>query len=181
MNAERAQVGWAFWLWWLLAGAAGLVIGAVLGGALVDTIFTAGYGALSGAAVGAAVGTAQWLLLRKHFSRAGWWVLATTAGFALFGAVGNILDAEINLVLAFAMVGSVIGIIQWLVLRQHFSQAGWWVVASALAFSVFAASGDAVYAAVGEQASVAVSLAVLATYGGITGAALIWLLRRNAS
>jgi hypothetical protein len=32
---------------------------------------------------GAAIGMAQWLYLRKRFSGAGWWILATAAGFAL--------------------------------------------------------------------------------------------------
>jgi hypothetical protein len=32
-------------------------------------------------------GTVQWLALRRHLRRAGWWVLASTVGFAAFGAV----------------------------------------------------------------------------------------------
>ena len=61
-NTERTQVGWGFWLWWVLASAVGFAV------------------------VRAGVGIAQWFVLRRHVSRAGWWVLASTVGYAVAGA-----------------------------------------------------------------------------------------------
>lgn len=137
MNAERAHVGWAFWFGWVLASASGLVFSAVVGGAFLDAISTAVNGAMSGAAVGAAVGTAQWFVLRKHLSQAGWWVLATSTGFALFGAMGNVLDANVNLFLAFAVVGSAIGAVQWLSFASIFPKlaGGCWLAQWPFRFS----------------------------------------------
>ncbi len=34
--------------------------------------------------VGIAIGTCQWSILRRHYRRAGWWVVATAAGFQWF-------------------------------------------------------------------------------------------------
>lgn len=178
MNAERARGGLGFWLWWVLASAMGLVLGAVVGGALVDIFPSVLGGAISGVAVGSAVGTSQWLVLRKQLSQVGWWVIASIAGFAMFGAVATVLSEKVSIVFLFALIGAAIGVAQWLVLRPHFSQAGWWVLANVSAFSSFGVAVDAVYAIKGESASLAVSLVVLSIYGGLTGAALVWLLRQ---
>jgi uncharacterized integral membrane protein len=42
-------------------------------------------GIITGALLGGSLGIAQWLTLRRRFSRAGWWIVATTAGWALAG------------------------------------------------------------------------------------------------
>ena len=82
-NTERAQVGWGFWLWWVLASTVGiivsLIVGLILSAASSNLLETA----MLFAATGASVGIAQWLVLRKRVSRAGWWVLASTVGFAV--------------------------------------------------------------------------------------------------
>jgi hypothetical protein len=60
---ERAEVGWGFWLWWVLASSVGLTVGFIVGFAVLDVevmSFTIGLAA-GGAVVGASVGTAQWL------------------------------------------------------------------------------------------------------------------------
>lgn len=42
---------------------------------------------MAGATVGAVVGVGQWLLLRRKASQAGWWILASTLGYAVNLAV----------------------------------------------------------------------------------------------
>lgn len=94
----------------------------------------------------------QWLVLRRHLVQAGWWALATGAGF-LINILTPMLTASLtvdvmieasqsgsyeafavwNLVLA-ATSGAVLGILQWLVLRRQVAQAGWWVPASIACF-----------------------------------------------
>jgi ABC-type enterochelin transport system permease subunit len=64
-----------------------------------------------------------------------------------------------------ALVGTLIGAMQWLILRWQVSRAGWWVLASAL--------GSAVGFAPGQVAGQLVGVAV-------TGIALVWLLRQPA-
>ena len=71
-----------------------------------------------------------------------WWVLASTLGWTvgfpvaavLFSTIGNGGSARRSLapVVIFAVVGGVGGIMQWLLLRRHILQAGWWVLASTL-------------------------------------------------
>jgi len=67
-----------------------------------------------------------------------WWVLAGTGGgavgFAAADALLNFMSAALQRAIAevviFGLIGAGLGTMQWLVLRNLFSQAGWWVVAS---------------------------------------------------
>ena len=94
MRVERPQVGWGFWLRWVLASAIGFgisFIGAwgvlflVLGYAARVGGFLVGAGAvvLAAVTVGASVGIAQWLALRRHLSRAGLWLLGSVVGMTM--------------------------------------------------------------------------------------------------
>ncbi len=165
-NTERTQVGWGFWLWWVLASAVGF------------------------AAVGAGVGIAQWFVLRRHVSRAGWWILASAVGFiggyigvvalvmAVDDAVFESLGDASSLYLSFAVVGAGVGIAQWFVLRRHVSRAGWWVLASTVGYTV---AGAGVFRAVGAgflggSTDGGGLLLSLALYGAITGGVMVWLL-----
>jgi hypothetical protein len=94
--AAGAVVGIAQWLvlrkrvrpsgWWVAACAAGWAIGALaLSTALyVDEALALAVGMVS---TGAAAGAAQWIVLRKRFRRAGWWVLAGAVAWIVAVAV----------------------------------------------------------------------------------------------
>ncbi len=93
--------------WWILATVVGFAVGVPVlawlrpwpGLLAADPHSTvseaAGYvggWALDGAVLGLAVGLTQWLLLRQHLPRAGWWVLATAVGWVLTTAARGSLD-----------------------------------------------------------------------------------------
>ncbi|MCZ6530531.1 MAG: hypothetical protein O6949_09435, partial [Chloroflexi bacterium] len=96
MNTERAQVGWGFAIWWVLASFVGwavsfAVAGAVLGAVLEAVAAAVGFAvaaAVGMAVAGASLGIAQWLVLRRQVSRAGWWVGASSVGLAVGFVVG---------------------------------------------------------------------------------------------
>jgi hypothetical protein len=101
MKVKRSQVGWGFWLQWVLVSTVGwfvglliafiwdmLVVGGAIGSGVLGGILAC---SMLGAALGSVVGLMQWLVLRAQVSRSGWWVLASTAGFAV--AVGGAYGA----------------------------------------------------------------------------------------
>ncbi|RPI34417.1 MAG: hypothetical protein EHM70_02920 [Chloroflexota bacterium] len=100
------------------------------------------------------------------------WILAWRASFVVPGVFSII---TLGLVM-----GVVIGVLQWLVLRAHFKGAGWWIIASGLGW----AAGFPVGAALAQQLGLTGYLFGV-VLGLATGAAVgvaQWLvLRRRAS
>jgi hypothetical protein len=188
-TVERAQAGWGFWLRWVLASAVGGVMGGAmgvgviifmflmaLGGTEFGSVFVASFGTVFGIVVGALIGIAQWLVLRRHISQAGWWVLASTAGGAMGGAVSFLGIMTVGGAEAEAVVkaGASVGIAQWPGLRRHVSRAGWWVLASSVGWAVIMGGGFTTGSFVSG-----ISVGMI-TVGMITGGALVWLLRQPA-
>jgi len=93
----------------------------------------------------------RWLVLRREVSRAGWWTFASIVGLVVAGglviavyeipehggvekAMGDV-GGNMGIAVLFAVFGASLGTVQWLFLRRRVSQAGWWVLASAVGFA----------------------------------------------
>jgi hypothetical protein len=100
LPAAGAGVGICQWLvlrrrgswvgWWVWAGILGLAVAAFVGTAVALALGYSGiwetYAVVVGVG-GAMAGLMQWFVLRRQVSRAGWWVLASTVGWAMTAAV----------------------------------------------------------------------------------------------
>lgn len=182
LGARLTRAELAFWLWWALATTVGWIVGFAICEALKD--FVESFSA-DGAVIGISVGVLQWLALKRRINRAGWWVLATIIGFAVGKAVGDAfvqaVPGTVGLVLSGSAIGASLGMAQWVVLHRHVAQAGWWVLASVLAWAM----GWAIINLVDEAAGGPTGTAYLigATGAGIagviSGTSLTWLLRRR--
>jgi MFS family permease len=125
VNRPSAQPSWP----WILASVAGFAIGGAIAGgvvlagelALVDTAQSpadaaaalALVTAVSLGLVGATVGVLQWLVLRRWLPASGWWIAATTGGWAAAGALAGTLAGFLGG--AVPGVGSGIGVLGFLV------------------------------------------------------------------
>lgn len=178
MPAGSKYVGWRLWLWWMLTSSVGWVLGLAaglaVGFALGGTVSAIASQSAFGAVLGASIGMLQWVVLRRQISGAGWWVLATAVGMGVGFALIRAVTLQTSAVLGGGplyglvnggLVGTLVGAMQWLVVRSQISRAGWWVLASAL--------GAGVGLALDRVAGQIVGMAV-------TGTALVWLLRRLA-
>lgn len=104
-----------------------------------------------------------------HIGCAFWlqWVLVTTMGFLVslyWIEVGE--RPDLNAVEG-AIGGAVIGLAQWLVLRQQFSQAWWWVLASIVVWVFISSNGLGALGWVAPRDMYYISLRVV--YGAIEG------------
>ncbi len=160
-----------------------------------------------GTVEGAAVGLAQWLALRRSvptISRRAW-LTATVAGAIVAWAVGMAVGTSVGdsagmvepsgavMLLIGAGIGVAAGVVlsvpQWLVLRQALAHAGWWVPAHAVAWAVgmlvafggMSTIDETTPAAVVLGIGAATGLAMGALVASVTGLALVWLLRANAT
>lgn len=117
----RTRLDWSIWIKWVLATTIGWAVGLIFGGEI---------------GVGLIIGVAQWLVIRRYFSQAGWWVLASAvgwiAGWALISS-GSIVPPGgglVNTMMAGVVFGLAMGIAQWIVLRRWVKLASVWILLS---------------------------------------------------
>ena len=187
MKPQYAFVGSRFWLQWVLASILGFAVGAAMGNAVTDLIFTALFGV--------AGGFTQWLVLRHRILGAGWWVLASTLGFAIAPiaalagvmALSQIMSLDGNPLAAPILLGVLSGVLSaifpWLILRRQFAQAGWWIPAHLLGSLLGGAMGIVTFHGVNligfYQFDWAAAGAMFgAGLGAVTGITLVWFLRQ---
>ncbi|HEU0294557.1 MAG TPA: hypothetical protein VFR47_17590 [Anaerolineales bacterium] len=185
MPTSDIKIGWSFWLQWVLASILGFAVGAAMANAVTDLIFTALFGV--------AGGFTQWLVLRHRILGAGWWVLASTLGFAIAPivaiagvmAVSQVMSLDGNPLAAPILLGVLSGVLSaifpWLILRRQFAQAGWWIPAHLLGSLLGGAMGIVAFHAVSAIGYYDFSWAAAgamfgAGLGAVTGITLVWLL-----
>jgi hypothetical protein len=125
---ETESFDWVLWFLWIMATAWGWVLGWILSGYLI-----AGVALL---ATGIAIGTLQWLVLKQQMNRSWRWIPATAGGWAAGWAIAYlIIPADLGFV-GGLVLGATTGMAQWLVLRREVRWAGWWIIVSALAWTL---------------------------------------------
>jgi hypothetical protein len=156
------------------------VVGAMAGTPLVLSI------------VGLSLGTAQWPIIRRHFSRSWLWIVASafgmalglTAGVTLVEQIGRVLiGGQVNFrmlgvagrSLSFGVIGVLggvsLGLAQWLVLRTHTPDCKAWIRVNAWSLGAGLACGsilaDALVLRVGSLASTSVLLLIGSSIAGL--------------
>lgn len=187
---EHSKIGCAFWLQWVLL----TIIGFLISLYWIEVGERPDFKAVEGATGGAVIGLAQWLVLRQQFFQAWWWVLASIVVWVFIssnglGALGwvvprDMYDIPSRLVYGAvegAKVGALLGVTQWLFLKQQVFRAWWWILISTVGWAIGLALAWAVGAFLykltgiflGEVVGLLLGWVVVAA---ITGVALIWLL-----
>ncbi len=188
MKVQRNEAGLA--LAWALATAAGMALGYLPAALLVNVLDLGLARVIVPLLVGFLVGFAQWLALRQYLANSQDWILAGGAawavGYALGLAVVQLLSqSPWGAWIGYALFGVIIGLVQWPILRREIPRAATWVLASLVGWTLGAAISYLVINAIfsGDQASLPL-VAVIDSgltgliAGGITGLALVWLVRQ---
>lgn len=174
---------------WALATAAAFGIGGRLATGLSvskDAIST-GYLALGASLIVA--GLLQWLMLRGLLGNAGWWAPSSIAAVVLIGllvfGLGKV-DRDVGWVSGVVVGWILLGVFQWLVLREQVAGAGWWIPANALGLVVaIPFVGLVTWISGGPEDGPAGAssrwLAFGGAYGAVTGGALWWLLQERVT
>ena len=138
-----------------------------------------------GAVIGLGTGLYQRSLLKKVFNVTSNWIYSLIVGFAVTELIVCIVLWRLGLnryelrfiefkplpeALFFSCAGLIVGLSQWTILRRYFSRSIYWVVASTLG------RGICVFVTL---ISVWAFFIGALLYGSLTGATLMWILRRN--
>jgi hypothetical protein len=159
----RNSNDWKLGVWWSLATLAGFIVGLIILfaglGAAINHFPPFLFGLTLGCIFGLSCAVTQWLALRRLVSP--WWVAATFAAWAIFwtvnlagllgtgsGVTGKILEGLGH----GALFGALLGLFQWLVLRSRAANAHYWILANVIGWSLAAALGDGVKAALRSEA-----------------------------
>jgi hypothetical protein len=136
-----------------------------------------------GVIFGTTFGLAHWLFLRPYLPGIKTWIFATVVAFALAAAIvfgllnGDAADASIPLKISHAVVvGSCLGLAQWLVLRQNVDQAYLWLVFSLVGWVV----GEITGILIAVLADPPLELMAMFLVGmSLPGMGMVWLLQRQ--
>ena len=165
MIANHEKPRWSFYLLWILLTLVCVPIAFVLDLAILRLVilFVGDYVYVDGVRhitedylamypfipiVGLLTGALQYGLLRRYLPRMGWWVAATTGGWLLgvflilipgwLHWTNSLFSLNLALDLGFIVMGSSIGVGQWLLLRRRLPRAGWWIAANGAGWGLLA-------------------------------------------
>lgn len=199
-------LGWA--IGWTLAGAIREPIHRLVGPDFGFVVAETAAEAATWGLTGLLVGVGQWLAIRSRIRRAGWWVVATVVAWTLAGSVQRfrakgmeeIMREMVPWIGSFSwryvrwfdmgmgmlsdgLVGLVIGVVQWPVLRKKVRGAGWWIVISMLAWAsipvLVAILSPILHMPNDERMWWLVSLIGGIIPGIVTATGMVWLLSRR--
>jgi hypothetical protein len=178
-SERRLRLIWGLWLWWVLASGVGSWTGFVAADAILDLLGDYAYGALTEVVIfgfiGVGLGTMQWLVLRRHVARAGWWIGATALGGTAVGVVAGTLGdvvAVVGLVIGYGVMGAILGVLQWLVLRRQIDRAWWWLAVSPAGWALgTGVAGLMVRLGMDERMPVSEAMGLGILFGVMTGVA----------
>jgi hypothetical protein len=200
MNINQKDVGWGFWLAWVLASAIGFGLGAVLGIGILITMRvpdSAGFPIFFGAIFGAIGAFGQWMLIRRQISEAGLWIPFSALSFMLAvtmtAGMSSSVSPDFNPFFILAGIyGLLGGFLQGLILQKQGVPIGWWIAASLLGGLLGGAMNGSAAAAVQTNEAWRFGTAFFLIWfrlgapiglglGIMTGGALFWFLRHPKS
>jgi hypothetical protein len=191
MITSNDPVRWTAWFRWLgltLVGlVAGMIVFIVVGsflGEAGDNSPSAIFGIVLGVIFGTTFSLAHWLFLRRYLAGLIPWIIATIIAFALAAAIvfglldGDAPDAAIPLKISHAMVvGSGLGLAQWLVLRKKVEQAYRWIVFSIVGWVVGEITGILIAGIAGPPLDL---MALFLVGMALPGIGMVWLLQKQS-
>ena len=122
---ERDQPAFdaALWFQWIMATTLGWLLGTLIFPNL--PLIPAGVG----------VGVLQWPILYRRIPQAWRWALVTATAW-IGGSILLLVAVpdDLQVLLSGLILGPVVGLAQWLILRREVCWAGWWIAISTLAW-----------------------------------------------
>lgn len=206
MTNNKSKIGWGFWSLWVILIAVFFLIGWFLGylqgkyyasmlinNYVNEVLAEVIYFCISGAILGALVGLIQWIILQRKVSLSALWILASIAGLSASGLVAGLVSwifsysrnigfDILSTVLIYTVGGTLIGLLQWPILRRKVTRAGWWVLASTLGWGLSPVFWELMsirvklWTPLSQSGSIFIGGLMLGT---VTGVALSLLLRRE--
>ena len=187
---KGSHLKWSFWAAWVVASTAGIFLGFIAMYALIFLVKVIMPGINEDRLFGVAMfpflavflSTLQWVVLRPHVPRSGWWIMATIGGLIVAMAVsaglvmlmsktlglGNQESLQYISPIVLTVFGLTLGLAQLIVLHRYIRQPHWWVLASTLGWFILSLI---IGKSIGRPTDI---VALGAIPAALTGLALLW-------
>ncbi|MCJ7529744.1 MAG: hypothetical protein MUO64_01770 [Anaerolineales bacterium] len=193
---KSSHLKWSFWTAWVVASTAGIFLGFIAMYALIFLVKVIVPGVNEDRLFGVALfpflavflSMLQWVVLRPHVPRSGWWIMATIGGLVVAMAVsaglvmvmskalglGNQESLQYVSPVVMTVVGLMLGLAQLLVLYRYIRQPHWWVLASTFGWFILSLI-------IGKSIDRLIDIVALgAIPAALTGCTLVWLWQKPA-
>ena len=122
-DTKSESMDWALWFYWIMATTLGWLFGSMFFNGIPLIIS------------GVAVAGLQWVVLYKRIQKAWRWVILSSIGWMIGYILLAIFFPAFMMLLVGPVMGGILGLLQWFLLKQEVEWAGWWIVISMLAWT----------------------------------------------
>lgn len=122
-DTKTETMDWTLWFYWIMATTLGWLVGTLFQSAIPDIVS------------GVAIAVFQWSVLYKRIGKAWRWAIFSSLGWIAGYILYVVLFPADMRVLLGPLLGGVVGVVQWLLLRKELDWAGWWIVISIIAWT----------------------------------------------
>lgn len=122
-DTKSETLDWTLWFYWIIATTVGWLTGSLFSS--VIPIAVSGF----------AIAALQGLVLYKRIQKAWRWVVLSSLGWIsayIFSVI--FIPEELGFLIG-PIIGGILGILQWLLLRWEFNWAAWWIPISIIAWT----------------------------------------------
>ena len=122
-DTKSETMDWALWFYWIMATTLGWLAGSLFFSGIPIVIS------------GVAVASLQWVVLYKRIRKAWRWAIFSSlgwiAGYILYVVL---FPADMRFLLG-PLLGGMVGVLQWLLLRREIDWGGWWIIINIIAWT----------------------------------------------
>ena len=122
-DTKSESMDWALWFYWIMATTLGWLFGGMFFNGIPLIIS------------GVAVAGLQWVVLYKRIQKAWRWAILSSIGWMIGYILLAIFFPAFMMLLVGPVMGGILGLVQWFLLKQEVEWAGWWIVISMLAWT----------------------------------------------
>ena len=123
MTRRRSEtMDWTLWFYWIMATTVGWIIGQLFNGIPIVI-------------AGATISAMQWAVLYGRIHKPWRWGVFSTIGWIGGYILSSIIFPSNTGIFLGLFLGITTGIMQWLILKNEFDWAGWWIIMSPLAWT----------------------------------------------
>jgi len=122
-DTKSETMDWALWFYWIMATTLGWLFGSMFFNGIPLVIS------------GVAIAGLQWAVLYKRIQKAWRWAALSSIGWMIGYILLAIFFPAVMMLLIGPVMGGILGLVQWFLLKREVEWAGWWVVISIMAWT----------------------------------------------